>query len=274
MTDQTQSLREACRIHTAFAVNRYLMACTSSRADGAEKALRHRELCAFYVGAVRGVDPERAQREHWDDYKAVHEATQALTDYLDEQIGFPIDGWPDYDTLAPKFFEKFHTLAMQALSAPAQPANGEVDPCPGCEKGYVCRKQTCGRLALPQNHPYRTTHPTPEALADQCDESAQAWANEIDTRTKAAAMLRTLSAELAAAMSEVEAQKLDYQRLMDKHNALHINAARDRAEVGGLRGAITHFCLGQKWAVDGWKAQAHIKPLFDIHAAPPVAEGE
>ena len=39
----------------------------------------------------------------------------------------------------------------------AQPqASGESDdPCPGCPKGRVCRSPSCGRLALPENHPYR-----------------------------------------------------------------------------------------------------------------------
>jgi hypothetical protein len=29
------------------------------------------------------------------------------------------------------------------------------DPCPGCRKGGVCRTPKCGRLKLPENHPYR-----------------------------------------------------------------------------------------------------------------------
>lgn len=32
----------------------------------------------------------------------------------------------------------------------------EDDPCPGCEKGHVCRTPKCGRLKLSLNHPYRT----------------------------------------------------------------------------------------------------------------------
>lgn len=30
---------------------------------------------------------------------------------------------------------------------------------------------------------------------------------------------------------------------------------------------VLEFCAGQKWAVQGWKDQAHIKPLFDFAAA-------
>lgn len=30
------------------------------------------------------------------------------------------------------------------------------DPCPGCQKGGVCRTPACGRLKLPMDHPFRT----------------------------------------------------------------------------------------------------------------------
>lgn len=111
-----QMLEWACRVHTDFLVHRYLMSCADGREDGAEKALRHRELCAFYVSVVYGyADPDVACRECGDAYKAVHTATQQLTDHMDEVIGFPLRGRPDYDVLAPAFFKKFHALAMQAL---------------------------------------------------------------------------------------------------------------------------------------------------------------
>lgn len=107
--------KNACRIHTKFATYRYLMSNTAGRLCGAEKAQRHAELCSFYVGAFHASDPEHAARDHEADFKAVHTATQALTDYLDERIGFPLDSVPDYDKLAPLFFEQFHGLAVQAL---------------------------------------------------------------------------------------------------------------------------------------------------------------
>ena len=111
-------LEWACRLRTDQAIHRYLMANAHGRWSGAEKAERHRELCSFYVAVVRGhADPERAAREHRDAYEAVHTATKALTDHLDEQIGFPLDSTPDYDALAPAFFKRFHALAMQALLA-------------------------------------------------------------------------------------------------------------------------------------------------------------
>jgi hypothetical protein len=38
---------------------------------------------------------------------------------------------------------------------------------------------------------------------------------------------------------------------------------RERNE---LRQVISTFCEQNDWAVDAWKNQDHIKPLFDIHA--------
>jgi hypothetical protein len=107
--------KSACRIHTSFMVARYLMANADGRQDGAEKAQRHLELCQFYVAAIHGTDPEQAACDHTEELEAVHEATQELTSYLDEQIGFPLTGRPDYDRLGPMFFERFHALAMAAL---------------------------------------------------------------------------------------------------------------------------------------------------------------
>jgi hypothetical protein len=110
-------LEWACRVHTNYAVHRYLMSNAQGREDGAEKAARHLELCAFYVAVVHGyADPDDARRERHDEWLRVHEATQALTDNLDEEIGFPLDRRPNYDILAPAFFKRFHALAMQALT--------------------------------------------------------------------------------------------------------------------------------------------------------------
>lgn len=115
-------LEWACRVHTDHMVHRYLLSNSKGRLDGAEKALRHLELCAFYVAVVYGyASPEEARQEHHEAWLKVHTATQALTDYLDEQIGFPLDCRPDYDLLAPKFFKKFHALAMQALAPSERP---------------------------------------------------------------------------------------------------------------------------------------------------------
>ena len=109
--------KNACRIHTDFMAARYLMSNADGRQDGAEKAHYHMELCKFYVSAARGHDdPDTVRREYEDDFQAVHDKTQGLTSYLDREIGFPIAGRPDYDTLKPLFFERFHELAMTALT--------------------------------------------------------------------------------------------------------------------------------------------------------------
>lgn len=109
------AFRQACWLHLQLAVTRYLMCNSVGRLDGAEKAHRHMEMCTFYVAAMRGVELDRARRYHEDDYQRVHRHTQKLTDYLDEVIGFPLNARPDYDKLAPKFFDKFHTLALEVL---------------------------------------------------------------------------------------------------------------------------------------------------------------
>ena len=109
-------LEAACRLHTDFIIGRYLMANAHGRWNGAEKAVRHRDLCSFYVAVFHQYDDaERAARERRSDYEAVHKATQRLTDNLDQEIGFPLDGPPDYHKLVPAFFKRFHSLAMQAL---------------------------------------------------------------------------------------------------------------------------------------------------------------
>lgn len=117
MTKHTTDLfKNACRIHTHFAIARYLMANSEGRLDGFEKAQRHIELCKFYVAVARGCsDPDEAAIEYTEDLEKVHEATQELTGYLDERIGFPITGRPDYDKLIPLFFEQFHELAIESL---------------------------------------------------------------------------------------------------------------------------------------------------------------
>lgn len=109
--------KQACWLHLSFIINRYLMSCAEGRWDGAEKAQRHDELCKFYVAVVRGLDSEDlVRRHHEDDYQGVHSITQALTDNLDTEIHFPLTGRPDYEQLAPLFFERFHDLAMRAMA--------------------------------------------------------------------------------------------------------------------------------------------------------------
>lgn len=97
-------------------IHRYLMSCAHERWNGAEKATRHIELCNHYVATFLGGTLEDAMSDHEAAWKAVHDGTQALTGYLDEVIGFPLDSRPDYDTLAPKFFAEFHRLAVAELA--------------------------------------------------------------------------------------------------------------------------------------------------------------
>jgi hypothetical protein len=125
--DTEQRLKHALYMLMSFPIHRYLMANTAGRLDGYEKAETHLRLSYIYVASQMGiVDSDGATRvmagakthddgwvQHGDMvYTYIHDATQELTDYMDEVIGFPIeDTRPDYDTLAPKFFEEFIRLA-------------------------------------------------------------------------------------------------------------------------------------------------------------------
>lgn len=110
-----KQLRHAMWLHLQPQISKYLMSCSEGSWSGANKALTHIEMCQFYVAVYRGIDPDRVRRYNEADFKAVHTATQALTDHLDEEIGFPLMGKPDYDRLEPAFFERFHELATQQL---------------------------------------------------------------------------------------------------------------------------------------------------------------
>jgi hypothetical protein len=97
-----------------FAIHRYLMSNAEGREDGAEKAQRHDELCKIYVASVRLCTLPSVRHFHEEYYQEVHEKTQELTSYLTTALGFPETGRPDYDLLAPMFFEKFIKLADSA----------------------------------------------------------------------------------------------------------------------------------------------------------------
>jgi DNA-directed RNA polymerase subunit RPC12/RpoP len=115
-----QQLDNALRLLMDFPISRYLMSCAEGRWDGHEKAMRHIELCTTFLAVLYGGARDEVRREHPGEYEAVHLKTQDLTSYLDEQIGFPIKGQPDYDELVPKFFEKFIKLAREALGIEIQ----------------------------------------------------------------------------------------------------------------------------------------------------------
>jgi hypothetical protein len=115
VSEAEQRFKQACWLSLEFAIHRYLMSNAKGRWDSAEKAHRHIELSTFYVAVVRGVSRDDVRMDFEADFKAVHDQTQALTDNLDEAIGFPLETDPDYDALAPNFFERFHALALAAL---------------------------------------------------------------------------------------------------------------------------------------------------------------
>lgn len=69
--------------------------------DGGLKASRHEKLTKLWVEYEGG------------DVDLVRSSTRKLTDMLDEEIGFPLDRAPDYDTLWLLFYEKFTQYARE-----------------------------------------------------------------------------------------------------------------------------------------------------------------
>lgn len=107
------ALRNACFLATRFDVARYLIANTQGRLDGAEKATRHRSLCDFYTAVLTGGDPDTAAAWQPEIHSAIHRRTQqALTDRLDQAIGFDLRGGGDHELMCGAFFESFHAIAL------------------------------------------------------------------------------------------------------------------------------------------------------------------
>ena len=113
----------ACRLGTSWFVYRYLMANTSGRANGFEKAEQHMNLCCYYIATYKGLkeaDSNLVRRHYEELYRHLHKETGVLTDHLDKVIGFPFkETEPEvYDELNPyaeKFFQEFHAIAMRNL---------------------------------------------------------------------------------------------------------------------------------------------------------------
>lgn len=128
LPDEREMLKHALWLASSFTVHRYLMSNAEGRWSGAEKATCHDELCRLYVAVFRGVEVDHVRIGLEADWMAVHDATQELTDHMDVVIGFPLKGVPDYEALAPKFFDHFHRLATHTLrashgQAPAETGN-------------------------------------------------------------------------------------------------------------------------------------------------------
>ena len=93
----------------------YLSCHAIGREDGYLKAQCHLELCKIIIAGIYKCDIDDAARDE-DRHlhlKRIHDATQELTDNLSEKIGFPLkERYPDFDKLAPLFFEKFAEIAL------------------------------------------------------------------------------------------------------------------------------------------------------------------
>ena len=121
MSEDKKRIKHLLWLMMEFSINRYLMANTKGRESGGEKADNHINLSMIYVASVKFCDVDDAGQFSSEKgrhllYMTVHNKTQELTDFMDEFIGFPLeDTRPDYETLAPKFFEEFIRLADLAI---------------------------------------------------------------------------------------------------------------------------------------------------------------
>ena len=101
-------------------IARYLMANTKGRLSGNEKVDNHIILTNIYVCNRAGIiDTDATHRVQTTDggfvWRIVHDATQELTDYLDEVIDFPLDDErPDTFSFVRPFFNEFIRLADEA----------------------------------------------------------------------------------------------------------------------------------------------------------------
>jgi len=116
MKSNSKMLKRAMRNAVSFDIIRYLIVNSPGRGDGFEKAERHREICRYFVSVLCDIDIEKVNTLT-PEYKAVHTGTQKLTGYLDIEIGLPMDPEVDldYDTLEPKFFDRFYELAVKSV---------------------------------------------------------------------------------------------------------------------------------------------------------------
>jgi hypothetical protein len=108
-------------------IMRYLNACADEYENGAVKAEVHFGLSSIFVAGYCMCEIERAANFYYTRWSLVHDKTQELTDYLDEEIGFPRKGDPDYEELAPKFFDKFYDIAKKALDDAENEGVKELD---------------------------------------------------------------------------------------------------------------------------------------------------
>lgn len=113
-------LRSAMWHLTCHDMERYLQANASGGPFHAKGAI-HRRLVGYYVAVWYGLDDlyviEDAGVHAPDVTMAVHLATQQVTSYLDEAIGFPVDNSRiDYAHYTPLLFAKFHEVAVATLA--------------------------------------------------------------------------------------------------------------------------------------------------------------
>lgn len=112
---ENAQLRHALWLLMERDIGRYLLVNSHGRWDGAEKAMRHISLCTTYLSVALCCPSDQVRTFNEDSFQKVHKKTQELTDHMDQIIGFPLESMPDFDALAPRFFNEFVRLAMEAV---------------------------------------------------------------------------------------------------------------------------------------------------------------
>ncbi len=120
MTAEKEKYENLLWLQMEPVINKYLQSNSNGAPNGALKAHYHVQLCYLYVASIRFCKDYAAGMESVNDawgsnllYTKIHDRTQKLTDFMDEEIGFPLNSEPNYQELAPKFFKKFIKLVRQ-----------------------------------------------------------------------------------------------------------------------------------------------------------------
>ena len=119
-----RTMKHAFWLLSQFDIHRYLMANTAGRLSGAEKAERHRDICSKFIALAKRIEVDDVLKHHHELHRKIHDHSQALTNHLDREIGFPVgDKFPDYDRLAKRFSRRFVQLAEE-ITSPTQNTGG------------------------------------------------------------------------------------------------------------------------------------------------------
>ena len=132
------------------------------------------KLPSYMLPNLRDSALEAARDQQWQDMLAQQEPIGFISAKQVPAIQDPDDESGRYMPMRKTPAGNF-TLALYAA-----PVVQQADPCPGCQRGGVCKTPECGRLKLPTNHPLRTGDHFPDAgkMMQQWSDAKQAELND------------------------------------------------------------------------------------------------